>query len=238
MPDLITCLRDVVIANRILAHEGVVDAYGHVSVRHPDNPQRYLLSQSRSPALVTLSDIMEFTLEGDPIDQVGRPVYIERFIHGAIYEVRPEVQAVVHNHSLAVIPFSITDTPLRPVVHAAALIGQHIRTWDIRTKFGDTSMLVTNMEQARDLAQTVGEGRVALMRGHGCVVAGHSVREAVMASVYLQVNAQLLMDALRLGDVTYLSPGETELMSEAQLQPTGANRLWEYWVQRAGCEGI
>lgn len=236
--DLIQCMRDVVIANRILAHEGVVDAYGHVSVRHPDDPGKYLLSQSRSPELVTLSDIMEFTLEGDAVPPSDRPAYAERFIHGAVYEARPDVQAVVHNHSLAVIPFSITDTPLKPVVHVAALIGQEIRTWDIRSKFGDTSMLVTNMDQARDLAQTLGGATAALMRGHGCVVAGRNVREAVMASVYLQVNAQLLMDSLKLGEVTYLTPGEIQLMSQAQVQPNGANRLWEYWTKRAGCEGI
>ena len=238
MSDYITCLRDLVIANRILAHEGVVDAYGHVSVRHPEDSQRFLLSRSRSPELVTLDDIMEFTLEGDAVSQQDRAIYSERFIHGALYESRPDVQAVVHNHSLAVIPFSITNTPIRPVVHVAALIGQSVPIWDIRDKFGDTSMLVTNMEQGRDLAQSVSGGRVALMRGHGSVVAGGSVREAVMASVYLQVNAQLLMDGLRLGDVTYLSDGETELMAEAQLRPTSADRVWEYWVRRAGCEGI
>jgi HCOMODA/2-hydroxy-3-carboxy-muconic semialdehyde decarboxylase len=238
MADYITCSRDLVIANRILAREGVVDAYGHVSVRHPDSPQRFLLSQSRSPELVTLEDLMEFTLEGDAIDQQERAIYSERFIHGAVFEARPDIQAVVHNHSLAVIPFSITNTPIKPVVHVAALIGPNIPVWDIRDSFGDTSMLVTNMEQARDLAQAVGEGSVALMRGHGSVVAGRSIWEAVMASVYLQVNAQLLMDGLRLGEVTYLSDGETRLMAEAQMRPTSADRVWEYWVRRAGCEGI
>ena len=231
-------MRDLVIANRILAREGVVDAYGHVSVRHQDNPRRFLLSQSRSPELVTLDDLMEFTLEGDPVDQQDRAIYSERFIHGAVFEARPDVQAVVHNHSLAVIPFSITNTPIRPVVHVAALIGSSVPVWDIRNRFGDTSMLVTNMEQARDLAQAVGDGSVVLMRGHGSVVAGRSIREAVMASVYLQVNAQLLMDGLRLGEVTYLSEGETRLMAEAQMRPTSADRVWEYWVRRAGCEGI
>ena len=120
MSDYTTCLQDLVIANRILAHENVVDAYGHVSVRHPDNPQRFLLSRSRSPELVTLDDIMEFTLDGDAVDQQDRAIYSERFIHGAVYESREDVQAVVHNHSLAVIPFSITNTPIRPVVHVAA----------------------------------------------------------------------------------------------------------------------
>ena len=238
MSDFISELRDLVIANRILAQEGVVDAFGHVSIRHPDNPGRYFLSRSRSPELVTLGDLMEFTLEGDPVEQQDRAMYAERPIHGGLYESRPDVHAVVHNHSLAVIPFGVTDTPLRPLLHLAAIIGVQVPVWDIRDRFGDTNMLVTTMEQGRDLARTVGNGRVALMRGHGCVVAGASVKQAVMASIYLQVNATLLSESLRLGDVKYLSPGEVEKMSETQLRPLSGDRAWEYWKTRAGCEGI
>ena len=226
------------IANRILAHEGVVDAFGHVSLRHPENPRHYFLSRSRAPQLVTPDDIMEFSIEGEPIDQQGRPMYAERPIHGALYEARSDVQAVVHNHSFTVIPFGVTDTPIRPLFHLAAIIGAQVPVWDIRDRFGDTNMLVVTMDQGRDLAETVGAGRVALMRGHGCVVAGGSVKEAVMASIYLQVNAQLLSESLRLGDVNYLSPGEVEQMSETQLRPLAADRAWEYWVMRAGCEEI
>ena len=236
--DFITLLRDLVIANRILAHEGVMDAYGHVSVRHPDDPQRFLLSQSRSPELVTLSDILEFTLDGEPVDQQGRTLYMERFIHAGILAARPDVQAVIHNHSPAVVPFSVTKTALRPIIHVASLIGPDIPVWDIRDRFGDTSLLVTNMDQAHDLAKCLDKRRVALMRGHGCVVVGPTLKQAVMAAVYLQLNAQLLMDSLRLGDVTYLSSGEIELMSEAQMKPSSAERVWEYWLRRAGCEGI
>ena len=237
MSDLNSDLRDLVIANRILAHEGVVDAFGHVSLRHPDNPERYLLSMSRSPELVTAGDVMEFTIEGDPIDPQGRPVYAERPIHGALYEARPDVQAVVHNHSPAVIPFGVTGTPLRPMVHLAAIIGVQVPGWDIRDRFGDTNMLVTTMEQGRDLARAVGDGRVALMRGHGCVVVGGSLKEVVMTSIYLQVNARLLSESLPLGDVTYLSPGEVAKMSEFQRSPLAADRAWEYWKMRAGPEG-
>lgn len=238
MSELTSNLRDLVIANRILAHEGVVDAFGHVSFRHPDDPGHYFLSRSRAPELVTLDDIMEFTLEGDPIDQQGHPMYAERPIHGALYEARPNVQAVVHNHSLTVIPFGVTDTPIRPLFHLAAVIGVQVPVWDIRDRFGETNMLVVTMDQGRDLAETVGSGRVALMRGHGCVVAGGSVKEAVMASIYLQVNAQLLSESLRLGDVNYLSPGEVEQMSETQLRPLSTDRAWEYWMMRAEIEGI
>jgi HCOMODA/2-hydroxy-3-carboxy-muconic semialdehyde decarboxylase len=236
MNNITLSLRQLVAANRILAHEGVVDAFGHVSLRHPENPDRYLLSQSRAPELVAKDDLMEFTLEGDPIDQERRPMYAERPIHGGVYEARPDVRAVVHNHSPAVIPFGVTGTPLRPIFHLAAIMGDEVPVWDIRDRFGDTNLLVTTMEQGRDLAGCVGRGRAALMRGHGCVVAGGSLKEAVMAAIYLQVNARLLLDSLRLGNVTYLSAGEVERMSETQLLPLSVNRAWEYWSMRAGCE--
>ena len=227
-------LQELVTANRILAREGVVDAYGHVSIRHPERPDRYILSQSRAPDLVEVADLMEYTLEGDPIDQQGRGMYTERPIHGGIYEARDDVLAIVHNHSTTVIPFSVTDTPLRPILHLAALTGPELPVWDIRDNFGDTNLLVITMDQGRDLARCLGGRRVSLMRGHGCVVAGKSIREVVMASVYLQVNAGLLLESLRLGEVKYLSPGEIKMMTESQMSLTGQERAWEYWANRAG----
>ena len=224
----------LVTANRILAREGVVDAYGHVSIRHPERPDRYILSQSRAPDLVELSDLMEYTLAGDPVDQQGRSMYTERPIHGGIYQAREDVMAIVHNHSPTVIPFSVTDTPLRPMFHLGAIIGSELPVWDIRDNFQDTNMLVTNMEQGRDLAACLGGRRVSLMRGHGCVIAGQTIREVVMASVYLQVNAGLLLQSLQLGEVKYLSPGEIEMMSDSQMRLTGQERAWEYWANRAG----
>ena len=216
-------LEELVTANRILAREGVVDAFGHVSIRHPEHPDRYILSQSRAPDLVNVPDLMEYTLEGAPLDQQGRTMYSERPIHGGIYEARNDVLAIVHNHSTTVVPFTVTDTPLRPIFHLAALIGPELPVWDIRDNFQDTSMLVTTMNQGRDLARSLGDRRVALMRGHGCVIAGKSIREVVMASIYLQVNAGLLLESLRLGDVKYMTPGEIELMSEAQMRPPPKN---------------
>ena len=137
-------MREVVVANRILARENVVDAYGHVSIRHPDNPERYLMRRSRSPELVTLGDIIEFTLDGEPVNDDRTP-YAERHIHGAIYEARPEVNSVVHNHSHAVIPYGVTPVPLKPVAHVGASIGKEIPVCDIRHNFGYTNLLVVNM---------------------------------------------------------------------------------------------
>ena len=224
----------LVTANRILAREGVVDAYGHVSIRHPERPDRYILSQSRAPDLVEVSDLMEYTLEGDPVDQQGRSMYTERPIHGGIYQAREDVMAVVHNHSPTVIPFSVTNTQLRPMFHLGAINGPELPVWDIRDNFQDTNMLVANMDQGRDLAACLGDRRVSLMRGHGCVIAGQTIREVVMAAVYPQVNAGLLLQSLQLGEVKYLSPGEIEMMSDSQMRLTGQERAWEYWANRAG----
>ena len=232
-------LRDLALANRILAHEGVVDAFGHVSIRHPKRADRFILSRSRSPELVTIEDLMEFALDGTPVEPRGRTPYSERFIHGAIYEARADVGAVVHNHSHAVIPYGVTPVKLRPILHVGAAIGDEVPVWDIRKKFGDTSMLVVNMAQGRDLAATLGANRVALMRGHGCAVAGATLREAVFTAVYLQVNAELQSAAISLSDqVEYLSAGELALAGEMLSQPVGLDRAWEYWSRRADRSGI
>jgi ribulose-5-phosphate 4-epimerase/fuculose-1-phosphate aldolase len=232
-------LRDLAIANRILAREGVVDAFGHVSIRHPQRPERFFMARSRSPELVTVADLMEFELDGTPVDAKGRIPYAERFIHGAIYEKRGDVTSVIHNHSHEVIPYGVTPVKLRPVLHVGAAIGEEVPVWDIGKKFGDTSMLVVNMEQGRDLAATLGSNRVALMRGHGCAVAGQTLREAVFTAVYLQVNAKLQTQAMNLSDdVQYLSPGELARAKEMVSQPIGLERAWEYWTMRADRTGI
>ncbi len=228
-------LRDLVVANRILANQGVVDAYGHVSVRHPDNPERYFLSCSRSPELVRLDDIMEFELDGTPVGGDARTPYLERFIHGANFESQPRVNAVVHSHADEVLPYTITEEALRPVIHSAGIIGATVPVWDIADKFGDTTLLVVNMDQGRDLATSMGENRVALMRGHGFAATGRSLSEVVRVSVMLARNARILSAGLLLGKVKGLSPGE--VAKRLTMNPDGPEfwRAWEYWASRAGC---
>ena len=226
-------LEELVTANRILAREGVVDSFGHVSIRHPDHPDRYLLSRARAPECIEADDLMEFTLAGAAVDARGRQAYAERFIHGAIYEARPQVQAVVHNHSPSVIPFGITGTALRPVMHMCASMGTDVPTWDSRTRFGDTNLLVTSMDMARDLAAALGPRPVALMRGHGCVIAGSSLRDVVFNAVYLELNADLQMKASALGEITFLSDGEVDAILATRRSFT-YERAWERWCRRAG----
>ena len=240
MATAIDYLRELVIANRILAYEGVVDAFGHISVRHPDDPEKYLLSVSRAPELITAEDIVEFRLDGEPLNLGDRTPYGERFIHGSIYERRPDVNSVIHNHSHEVIPFGVTKTQsLRAVAHVGSVIGANVNTWDIRDRFGpDTDMLVVNMEQGYDLADTLGNDICALMRGHGAVVTGANIREAVMSAVYLQVNAKLQLQALQLGEPVYLSEGEIANTFKRQMSPLGLDRAWDYWVRRSGCASL
>jgi len=233
-----TDLRDLVIANRILANEGVVDAFGHASIRSPDNPDRYFMSRSRAPELVTVADLMEFTLDGEAIDLQGRTPYGERMIHGAVYEAQSEVNAVIHNHSYEVIPFGVTGVPLKPIMHTGGVIGSSIPTWDIRDKFGEGDHLVVTMDQGRDLAHCLGNRRVALMKRHGCVVTGRNIREAVMTAVYLQINAKLLLLSLQLGKPDYLTPLEVEECTARQMTPLALDRAWEYWRVRAGADKI
>ena len=238
MSDLDSVISELVIANRILAREGVVDAFGHISARHPRRSDRYLMSRSRAPELVTADDLMEFELDGTPADPRGRQPYAERPIHSGLYEARPDVQSVIHNHSYAVIPFSVTRAQLRPMIHVAAPMGASVPVWDIRDKFGDGEMLVVTQDQGRDLARAVGQGSVALMRGHGCVVAAQSIKLAVMTAVYTQVNARLQMDALRLGEPKYLTQSEIDTMTTRQQTPLASERAWEYWRQRAGASDL
>jgi ribulose-5-phosphate 4-epimerase/fuculose-1-phosphate aldolase len=229
-------LTRLVAANRILAHEGVVDAFGHVSVRDPANAERFWLARSRSPALVELDDLMEFALDGSPVDARGRTPYGERMIHAAVYAARTDVQSVVHNHAYGVLPFAITAEPLRPVIHTASVIGAEIPVWDIRTHFGATDMLVRTIEQGHDLAAALAGNTCALMRGHGAVVVGASIERAVLTAIYLQVNANVLLQALPLGAPEGLSAEEIARSAEAQFSPLALDRSWEYFCQRAGVD--
>jgi ribulose-5-phosphate 4-epimerase/fuculose-1-phosphate aldolase len=233
MSKLDAVVDELVTANRILAREGVVDSFGHISVRHPERADHYLLSRARAPDCIEADDIMEFTLEGEPVDARNRKPYLERFIHGAIYEARPEIQAVVHNHSPSVIPFGVTGTRLKPLLHMCASMGHEVPIWDSRDKFGDTDLLVSSMAMGRDLARLLGPQRTALMRGHGSVVVGQSIRQVVYTSVYLEVGAKLQMQAMSMGEIKFLSPGEVDTII-ARTGSYSFNRAWENWCRRAG----
>ena len=235
MSQLDTLLEELVTANRILAREEVVDSFGHVSARHPDRSDRFLLSRARAPDCIERGDIMEFTLDGSPVDARGRKPYLERFIHGAIYETKPDVHAVVHNHSPSVIPYGVTGTLIRPLLHTCACMGHEVPIWDSGEKFGDTNMLVSDIEMGRDLARRLGTGRTALLRGHGSVVTARNIREVVYISVYLELNARLQMQAMAMGKIKFLTAGEVDKI----LATTGAvafDRAWENWCRRAGRE--
>ena len=237
MANLDSLVEDLVAANRILAAEGIVDAFGHVSARHPDHAGRFLLSRARSPELVESGDIMEFTLDGAATDSVPGKPYLERFIHAALYQTRSDIQCVVHSHSHGPIPFGLTGEKLRPVVHSCATLGSEVPVWDAQASFGDTDLLVSNMSMGLDMARAVGAGNCVLMRGHGSTVVGKSIREAVYTAVYLEVNAELQWKAGFLGKATFLSPGEIEKINLrlGQSRPgEGFNRSWEYWCRRAG----
>jgi HCOMODA/2-hydroxy-3-carboxy-muconic semialdehyde decarboxylase len=221
---------DLVAANRILADQGVVDGYGHVSVRHDKSPDRYLIARSLAPELVTAADILELDLDSDPVDAHGRKLYLERYIHGEIYKARADVKSVVHHHSPAVIPFGITKVPLRPVFHMAAFVGLGVPIFEIRDAGGMTDMLVRSPELGRALAATLGDKPAALMRGHGAVVVGGSLPEAVGRSIYLQMDARLQAQAMALGgEITYLDAQEVRKVQEA----FGYDRAWELWKRKA-----
>ncbi len=231
-------INDLVIANRILAKEDIVDAYGHVSIRHPDNPKRFFLARSLAPELITKDDIVEHDLESQAVGDEKRPLYLERFIHGAIFESRPDVMAVVHAHAEDILPFGIAGgTPLRPVIHSGSFIGAHVPVWDIADRFGDTNLLVANVDQGRDLAKTLGSNNVALMRGHGFAAAARSLIEVVRMSVYLPRNARALSRAKQLGgDIKYLRDGEIAARNKGYSPYSPETwRAWEYWANKCGC---
>ena len=226
-------------ANRIVAHLKLVDSFGHVSVRNPEHPQRFLMSRSRAPSLVTREDILEFNLDGTPVDLRGFRPYLERFIHGALYRARPDVLAICHNHAHELLPLAVTKTPMRPALHSASVIGHEVPVWDIRDEFGETNLLVTSNEMGDSLARAVGTGRAALMRGHGSVIAGKSVQDAVFTTYYLRLNAEVLIKAISMGlDITFLSSKEVDLASELHMQPQSQGRAWEDWCLQSGVANL
>jgi ribulose-5-phosphate 4-epimerase/fuculose-1-phosphate aldolase len=221
---------DLVTANHILASEGILDGYGHVSVRDSRNPSHYFLSRSLAPGLVTATDIIEYDLDSNPVGGDNRPGYRERFIHGEIYKARPDVMAIVHDHSPAVVPFSVSSVPLRAVSHMAAFIGDGVPIFEIRDVDGMTDMLISNPKRGLALAKVLGDRPAALMRGHGAAVVGESVKVATGRAVYLDVNARIQEQAILLGGkVTYFESEEARKTAPQD----GFERAWDVWKRKA-----
>ena len=223
---------DVVSANRILYNEGVMDGFGHVTARHNKRPDRFLIARSMAPGLVTVDDLMECDLEGTPHDPAARRTYVERFIHSAIYKARPDVMAVVHSHSPSIVPFSVTDARLRPVCHMCGFLGDHTPVFEIRDGFGEASdLLIRTQAMGEALAKTLGGSAVALMRGHGSVTVGTSIKQVVYRAVYAEVNAKLQSDAMRLGKINFLTAGEAAACAASNDEHV--DRPWQLWKMAA-----
>jgi ribulose-5-phosphate 4-epimerase/fuculose-1-phosphate aldolase len=224
-------LEDIVIGSRILADFGVLDGFGHVSARHPTKPDHFLMSRSLAPALVSAEDIMEFDLDGNAVDARGRSVFLERFIHSEIYKARPDVMSVVHTHSPGVIPFGVSKVPLRAMFHNPGFLAAGVPVWDIRKDFGETNMLVSDPAIGKSLAQMLGDRPVILMRGHGDVAVGPSVKMAVFRAYYTDVNAKLQSQAIALGgEINYLTPLEGEKADKINF--VVIDRIWNLWKMR------
>lgn len=233
MSALQDAIEELVLANHILYDRGVVDAYGHVAMRHPDDATKFLLTWAIAPALARPADVLTFDFDGNALDNTaGRELYSERFIHAEIYKSRPDVMGSVHSHSESIIPFTVTGVPLQPIYHMSSFLGAGTAIYDPQTASGDTDLLVKSTALGADLARTLGEKSVVLMRGHGSVAVGRSVREAVYRAVYTEKNAQLQAQAMRMSErVTYLSAGESAKM-DAYMNPD-VRRPWELWKRES-----
>jgi ribulose-5-phosphate 4-epimerase/fuculose-1-phosphate aldolase len=240
--DLADARYQVALANRMLANEGVLDAFGHVSLRDPDDPGRYLLSRSRSPGLIEADDVLEFTLDSAPVKSPTVALYAERVIHGCIYQARPDVMAVCHHHAPAVIPFCIAGVAIVPVFHLGAAGGEDMPFWNQRDEFGDTNLLVIKPEEGHSLARALGAHAAVLMNHHGATVVGRDLRELVSRSIFMCQNAEYQLRAQLLGNlspgkVPTLTAGETKLAGVINAMPNVTNRTWEYWTLRLGKAG-
>jgi HCOMODA/2-hydroxy-3-carboxy-muconic semialdehyde decarboxylase len=223
-------IEDLVAGNRILALEGVLDGMGHISVRHPNRPDRFFLARSMAPELVTAADILEYDLDGNAIDARDRTSYLERFIHSEIYRARPDVRAVVHCHTPSLIPYAASDVPLRAMYHMAAFVAEGVPIWDIRKAAGVTDLLVRDAKLGRALADSLGQKPAALMRGHGAVVVAGSIPNVVGRSIYLDVNARAQSQAIALGGkITYVEADEAKL----RMGDTNEySRAWDLWKRK------
>jgi ribulose-5-phosphate 4-epimerase/fuculose-1-phosphate aldolase len=223
---------ELALASRILANEGVLDAFGHVSLRHPDDPSRYLLSRSRSPRLVEPGDVLDYGLDSEPARKPDLPQFVERVIHGCIYQARPDVMAVCHHHAPAVMPFCVAGVPIVPVFHLGAAGGATVPFWNQHDEFGDTNLLVAKPEEGRSLARALGAHAAVLMNNHGATVVGKDLRELVARSIFMCQNAVYQLQAHALGKVVPLTAGETKLAGSINSLPNVVGRTWEYWSSR------
>jgi len=227
--DRAALIEDLVAANHILYAQNIVDAFGHVSVRTAPGAERYLISRSLAPAQVTAADVVEYDLDSKPISDT-RTSYRERFIHGEVYRARPDVMSVVHCHAPSLIPFGITKVPLRPVYHNSSFIGEGVPVFEIRDTAGDTDMLIGTSELGRALAKVLANKPAVLMRGHGAVIVGKTIMDAVARSVYLEVNARVQAQAMAMGQrINYLSDGEVKKRAAADEY----GRAWDLWKRQA-----
>jgi len=224
-------IEELVIGNRILFHEGVVDAFGHISVRHDQDSTKFLMSRHRAPGLVTAEDLITHDFDGNPLDRPGVRLYGERFIHGEIYRARPEVMAVVHCHAPALIPFGATRSALQPLYHMSGFLGAGVPIFEIRDAVGMSDMLIRTPALGKALAATLGDKPMALMRGHGATMVGLSIPMVVYRSIYAALNATLQMEAMRLGQPIFLEPEEAR-RAEAT-NNSALDRAWALWKQEA-----
>jgi HCOMODA/2-hydroxy-3-carboxy-muconic semialdehyde decarboxylase len=236
--DITELLHQLIVTTRILANEEVLDAFGHVSVRHPHDPKRYFISRHRAPELVELSDLIEMNLDSQPVRPTEFRLYSERVIHGEIYKARPDVNAVVHHHAHAMLPYAISGREMVPVFHLGAVIGSKVPFWDQRDEFGDTNMLVVKPEEGASLARALGPHWTVLMRRHGATVAGTDLRQLAFRTVFGCHNAKLQSEAIAHGHVDQLSPGEQDITEAGQLRPMPIERAWDYWVRHIEKAGL
>ncbi len=225
------------LANRMVAHEGVLDGFGHISIRHPADPGRYLLARSRSPELIEPADILEFSLNSRLLTQTNHLPYGECVIHGCIYQLRPDVNAVCHHHSMAILPFCVTGVALKPLVGLGATMGGTVPFWDSRDEFGDTPMVVTTAEQGLSLGRALGPHAMVLMRRHGATVVGATLQETVFRTIFSHRNAELQLRATALGEISPLTSGEAGLAEAYSLRERPMGRAWEYWTTRLAKAG-
>jgi len=227
----LSLIEDLVSANHILVNEGVLDGFGHISVRHDKDPGLFLISRSMAPALVTKDDIVCCNLDAQVVDPIGSATYVERFIHSEIYKARPEVRSIIHSHSPAIIPFTVTNERLRPICHMSGFLGASAPVYEIRSSVGNNSdLLIRNHALGQDLAKILGSHAVALLRGHGNVCVGTSIQQAVYRAIYTENNAKLQLQAKSLGEITYLT--DEEAQATAEMNDQHLDRPWQMWKRK------